>query len=85
MYRYFKRVPSVVRGNYIYFWKSKGLPDKNITPPTTTDYSLNPTLSYFSTEIRVEFNGSCLKQNKITHKHGKIVNIMLMRWIKILI
>ena len=44
MYRYFKRTSAVGTGNHIYFWKSKGLSDENITAPTTTDYSLNPQL-----------------------------------------
>ena len=45
MYRYFKRVAGFGRGNYIYFWKSKGLCDENIAAPTTSDYNLNPKLS----------------------------------------
>ena len=61
MYRCFRRVVGVGTGNYIYFWKSKGLSDENITAPTTSDYSLNPQLSYFGTNTRVEFKGSCLK------------------------
>ena len=36
MYRYFKRVAGVGTGNYIYFGKSKGLSDENITAPTTS-------------------------------------------------
>ena len=28
------------------------------------------------TKIKVKFRGSCLKQNKITYTHGKIVNIV---------
>ena len=55
MYRYFKRVSGVGSGNYIYFWKSKGLSDENITAPTTSDYSLNPQLSYLGNKTRVEF------------------------------
>ena len=50
MYRYLKRVAVVGSGNCIYFWKSKGLSDENITPLATTDYSLTPELSYFSTK-----------------------------------
>ena len=42
MYRYFTRVIGVRTGNYIYFWKPKGLPDENITAPTTSHYQLNP-------------------------------------------
>ena len=35
-------------------------------------------LSYYGTKIRVEFNGSCLKQDKVTYSHGKIVNIYIV-------
>ena len=74
MYRYLKRVVSVGSGNYIYFWKSKGLSDENITAPTTSDYSLNPQLIYLGNKTR-EFKRSCLKQGKIIYTHGKIVNV----------
>ena len=77
MYRYFKRAIGVGTGDCIHFWKSKGLSDENVTSPTTEDYSLNPQLSYLGTKTKVEFNGSCLKQDKITHTHGKIVNIYI--------
>ena len=59
MYRYFKRVSGVGSGNYIYFWKSKGLSYQNITPATTSDYKFNPQLIYFGTKTRVEFYRSC--------------------------
>ena len=65
MYRYFKRVAGVGTGNYIYFWKSEGLSDENITGPTTSDYKLNTQLSYYGTKTRVEFRGKCLKQDKL--------------------
>ena len=78
MYRYIKKVAGVCSANYIYFWKSKELFNDSITAPTTSDYSLNPQLSYFGTEIRVEFKGSCLKQDKITYDHRKIVNIYIV-------
>ena len=74
MYRYFKRVAGVGTGNYIYFWKPKGLRDENIVAPATSDYSLNPQLSYLGTRTRAEFIGKCLKQDKITYTHKKIVN-----------
>ena len=50
MYRYFKRIAGFGTGNYIYFWKSRGLSDENITAPTRSDYSLNPQLSYLGTK-----------------------------------
>ena len=30
---------------------------------------------YYGTKTRVEFNGSCLKQDKVTCNHGKVVTI----------
>ena len=75
---YSKRVAGVSSGNYIYFWKSKGLSDENITAPTTSDYSLNPQLSYLGNKTRVEFKGSCLKQDKIIYTHGKKINIYIV-------
>ena len=71
---YFKKVCSVGTGYYICFWESKGLSDKNITAPTARDNSLNPQLSYLDNKTRKEFKWSCLKQDKITYNHGKIVN-----------
>ena len=69
-----------VTGNtkYISSWKSKGLSNESITAPTTSDYKLNPKLSYFGTKTRVEFRGSCLKQDKTTFNHEKIVNIYIV-------
>ena len=78
MYRYFKRVSGVGTGNYVYFWKSKGLPDEHLTAPTTSDYSLHLQLSYPGTKPSVEFRGSCLKQDKITYDHGKVINIYIV-------
>ena len=52
--------------------------DENITAPTMLDYKFNPELSYFGTKTRLDFRGSCLKQNKITFNQGKIVNIYIV-------
>ena len=46
-----------------------------IKPLTTSDNSFAPALSYFGNKTRVKVSGSCLKQDKITFTHGKIVNI----------
>ena len=75
MYKYFKRVSDVGSGNYIYFLKSEVLCDENIAAATAADYIFNPRLSYFGTKTRVEFSESCLKQDKVTYDHGKVVNI----------
>ena len=45
---------------------------------TASNYKITPELSYYGTKIRVEFNGSCLKQDKVTYNHGKIVNICIV-------
>ena len=39
---------------------------------------LNPLLDYVGTKIRVKFRKDCLKQEKITFNHGKIVNIYIV-------
>ena len=61
MCRCFKRVSGVGSDNYIYFWKSKGFSDENITATYTRDYKLNPEFSYYGTKTRVEFIGSLLE------------------------
>ena len=74
MYRYCKRVVDVGTANYIYFWKS----GESITAPTIGDYKPNRQLSYFGTKTRVEFRGSCLKQDEIIFNHKKVVNIYIL-------
>ena len=75
MYRYFKMITNT---DYISSWKSKGLSAESIKPPTTSDNSLTPALSYYGTKTRVKFTGSCLKQSKISYTHGKVVNIYIV-------
>ena len=59
-------------------WKSKGLSDDSIKPPTTPNKVLNHLLDYVGSKIRVKFRGDCLKQENITFNHGKIVNIYIV-------
>ena len=62
MYRYFKRIAGVGSGDYIYYWKSKGLSDERINSIKTSDYGITPYLSYYNTnKIRVKFDEVCLK------------------------
>ena len=72
--RYFKIITNT---KYISPWQSNGLSDKTIKPPATSYNSLNPQVSYIGTKARLEFRGSCLKQDKSTFNHGKIVNIYI--------
>ena len=75
MYRYFKMITNT---DYISSWKSKGLSDESIKPPTTSDNSLNPALNHYGTKIRVQFPGSCLKQSSHILTHKKVVNIYIV-------
>ena len=78
MYRYFKKIAGVGSGNYIYFWKSKGLSDERLDSITASNHKISPELRFYDTKTRVEFNGSCLKQDKVTYSHGTIVNIYIV-------
>ena len=51
-----------------------GLSDERLNSNTASNYKITPELSYYGTKIRVDFNGSCLKQDKVTYNHGKIVS-----------
>ena len=80
LYRYFKLIPNK---KYISEWKSKGLSDKSIKPPTASDNSLSPLIDCLGNKTRLKFNGSCLKQNKLTYTHRIIVNIYIVYEISI--
>ena len=43
-----------------------------------SNYKITPELTFYDTKTRVELNGSCLKQDKVTCNHGKIVNIYIV-------
>ena len=64
--------------NRVLSWQSKGLSNESIKPPTTSNYGLNPRLSYYDTKIRVQFTRSCLKQPNFTFTHKKVVNIYIV-------
>ena len=77
MYRYFKIFAGVGNGGYIYYWQYKESSDEKINSITVSNYSVTPSLDYYGTKARVEFSGSCLKQDKITYTQRKIVNIYI--------
>ena len=76
MQKYFKTVDAGNRN--ILSWKSKGLSDESIKAPTTSNKILNPSLDYVGSKIRVKFSRDCLKQERLTFNHGKIVNIYIV-------
>ena len=81
MYKYFKKIGNT---ECIVSWKSTGLSDEIIKPPSTSDNSLPPALSYIGNKTRIKFDG-CLKQDKTTFTHGKIVNINIYQLTIVLI
>ena len=52
--------------------------EKSIKSPSEPHNFLNPSLEYLGTKTRVKLIGSCLKQNKITYTHKKILNIYIV-------
>ena len=75
MYNFFKKIDNTEK---ISLWESKVWSNEIIKPRTTPNNRLAPELNYFINKIEVEFNGSCLKQEKITYIHGTIVNIYIV-------
>ena len=48
-------------------WNYRGLSDENV----------NRQLSFYGTKTRVEFKRSCLKKERVTYGHEKVVNIYI--------
>ena len=78
MNRYLERMVSVGNGNYIYYWQSKEFSDEKINSIKTLNHSITPNLDYYGTEIRVEFNGSCLIQDGVAFNHRKVMNMFIV-------
>ena len=52
--------------------------EKSIKSPTASNKIFNLSLNCVGTKTRVKFNENCLKQEKSTFNHGKIVNIYIV-------
>ena len=78
MHRYFQQIVGVGNGNYIYYWKYKGLSDERINSIKTSNHSTTPNLDYYGTKTKVEFDGICLKQGSVTFSHTEVVNIYIV-------
>ena len=77
--RHFKVIACVGNSNYIYYWKSKGLSDERINSIKTSDYGLTLYLSYYDiNQIRIGFDGGCLKQDQSVIPLKRIVNIYIV-------
>ena len=76
MKRYFKIITNT---KYISSWKSKQLSDETTTPYATSDNSLTPLIDYYGSNVRLKFNGNCLKQSsELTYDYGRKVNIYIV-------
>ena len=75
IYKYFKKIGNT---DHISAWKSKGLSAEMITLAATSNKSLAPLLNYTGVRPRTKFDGQCLKQDKVTFTHGKVVNIHIV-------
>ena len=53
-FRYFKIIVCLGSGNYIYYWKPKGLSYERIISIKTPDYGITPKLHYYGTKTKVE-------------------------------
>ena len=67
----------ITNTDYVSSWISKGLSSESIKPPTTSNNSITPALTYYGTKTRVKLTESCLKQPKISYTHGKVLNICI--------
>ena len=73
-YRYFKTVSN--NDANILSWKSKGLSDESIKPPSTSNKMLNPSVNYVGTKARVKLNGDCLKQERNLVKSSSLLSCL---------
>ena len=64
--------------NIFIFGNLKVFSEERVNSITASNYSITPELSYYGSKIRVKFNGSPLKQDKLTYTYGKIVNIYIV-------
>ena len=53
--------------------------DERLDSITASNYKITPELSFYGAKTtKLEFNGSGLKQDKVTFHHGAIVNIYIV-------
>ena len=63
--------------------KSKGLNDESIKSSVSSNKSLGPTLNSINTKLQAKFDSSCLKQDKVTFTHKKVMNIYIVNEIHV--
>lgn len=63
VYNYFKKNAN---SDHVLAQKTKRFSDVGIKPLDTSNNSLAPVVNHLNTELRVKFDGSCLKKGKVT-------------------
>ena len=77
MYKYFK---TFIENNFTFIssLESKVLSNEKIGSTKTSNYDQSPRLVYDNAIIKLNFSGDLLKQDKITYRHGPVVNIYVV-------
>ena len=77
--RCFKKIVNVGNDNCVYYWKYKGLSDETINFIKASNYGITPYLIYYDfNNIRINFDGGCLKQGQAMIRHGGIVAVYIV-------
>ena len=50
---------------------------KQLNPSATSGYGLVPSLSYLGVKPRIQFDGQCLKQDKVKFPHKNVINLYI--------
>ena len=64
-------------------WKPKGLPDRITKPPAACNNSHAPALNCINNKQQLKFDGSCLKQKKVTFTHKQVVDVYIVSELKL--
>ena len=56
----------------------RAIADESIKPLVGYNKTLAPALNHINTKLRVNFDGSCLKQEKVTFTHKNVVKIYIV-------
>ena len=72
--------PSQKTGNNscILAWISRRFFDKSIKVLAASNNSIAAALNYINTKLQIKFDGSCSKEDKVTFKGKKVVNIYIV-------
>ena len=77
--KYFK----ILTNDIVRALKSKGLSDESVKLHAASANSLNPRLDYINKhKFQVEFNGCCLKPDRVSFPSKKVINLFLTLEIK---